>query len=316
VDLARLALADLIGRRNAIDAEIAAAIGRHAFAGLAGQLRQAVERQDLAAIRSLLREDADLWDMSEGVDRAPFHLALKSPNPELRALFEREQERRSKADNAKARDAVRKSLRPATDLRAIFERTRRAEAFVVAFGQYSPSPPTGERAIVLAVRANRAKRLADLWLARSEVAVFLAGWTAGAKAYMGACDAMARTRPRYAWAMMDHELRVWRGRRLIAVATSEELRLLRLLRRPRRIASSRIVAVRAYAGIAWISRGVRLRLAKGWRVTIARRFEIIGPLIDATYDSLDLACDAAWCIELGSALAKALGASFEKDRCL
>jgi hypothetical protein len=69
-------------------------------------------------------------------------------------------------------------------------------------------------------------------------------------------------------------------------------------------------AVRAEVTKGWVVHRVGLRVGSDEIIWVARRIEP-GPLIDPTYDGLNLMADAGWASALGSALAAALEVPYE-----
>lgn len=280
----------------------------------AASLRAAIERGGASEVRRLLDEGANPWDMTEGVDRAPSFMALRSNNPEIRAEFDRVSREKQAAEETKARARVSALLKSAEHAFLVCESSG-AESFHVAVGQYSPSSSTGERYLFFALRGDRLETLESIWLSKADYLSWSERASARWTIWAGECDAMFASAHRYTWASRDGELRLWRGRRLLAQARRQELRVRRAFRPERSIASSEIAAIRAFLGESWVARGIQLRLGSGEVSTLARVFEAAA-MLDPLYDGIDLLCDASWTLALGRALAAILQRPFEKDDTL
>ncbi len=150
--------------------------------------------------------------------------------------------------------------------------------------------------------AARPRVIVDAWVRREHVGALAAHFATGAA---GGCDAMFATAWRWAWG--GAPFRVWSRRGVVARVDGPARLALRTLGFERHVEVAR---VRGEVTAGWVRHRVGVVTAAGAAVWIARRTEL-GPVLDVTYDGLNLLADASWVPALGQALARALGVSYE-----
>lgn len=185
---------------------------------------------------------------------------------------------------------------------------KQGELVLVAAGQYSGAPGATRLTLVdLAGRERWDGFVKDgLIAALGKLLV-----SAGADAREGECDTMHATPWSVAWT--DDKQRPWllldgQGVRL-EVGFDVRVRW----RLP--IERARVARVEARLSADWTERTVALVFEDGEDIVIATERDDV-PLVDPSYDGLNLMADAAWVRCLASALARALGVRLVADRAL
>lgn len=185
---------------------------------------------------------------------------------------------------------------------------RQGELVLVAAGQYSGV--SGATRLTVFDLAGRERW--DGFVKEALVAALVELLAAaGADAREGECDTMHATPWSIAWT--DDKQSPWllldeRGVRL-EVGFDVRVRW----RLP--IERARVARVEARLSDDWTERTVALVLDTGEHIEVAKARDEF-PLIDPTYDGLNLMADAAWARGLASALARALGVRLVADRAL
>ena len=148
--------------------------------------------------------------------------------------------------------------------------------------------------------SSRPKVLLDAWTLRDSLAELppnsVGGW-----------DVMFATSWRWAWG--GTPFAVWSRGGWTAKVNARGCALIRRFGFER---EHEIQHVRVDGLSWWLTQRVGLFTTAGKTIWVARRREL-GPLIDPTYDDLDLAVDAGWASSLGAALANALEVPLEAN---
>ena len=176
---------------------------------------------------------------------------------------------------------------------------------LVAVGQW---PSKGgerwaDRVGVLDVAA-RPKLLLDAWVYRDSLADVHARLPGSS---LGGWDVMFATSWRWAWGGSPFSLWSRRGWRLRVLGRGHVV--IRTLGFER---EHEVRSVRAEVSRGWVVHRVGVCTSDRKTVWIARRTES-GPLIDLTYDGLNLLADAGWASALGNALAAALEVPYDAN---
>lgn len=148
---------------------------------------------------------------------------------------------------------------------------------------------------------GRPKVILDAWVLRDDLPA-LGSLLPGT--FSGGWDVMFATRWHWAWGGRPFFLWSRRGWKVRVVGAG------RAAVRGFGQQECEVRAVRAEVSRRWLVHRVGLRIGTAKMVWVARRIEP-GPLLDFTYDGLDLLADAGWASALGSALAAALQVPFE-----
>jgi hypothetical protein len=180
------------------------------------------------------------------------------------------------------------------------------KANLVAVGQWPHRVGDGwaDRVGILDV-GSRLKVVLDAWVLRDNLP--------GLRALLpgslsGGWDVMFATRWHWAWGGSPFSLWSRRGWKVRVIGPARAaVRGLGIGER-----EHVVLAIRAEVSRRWLEHRVGLRIGAERIVWIARRIEL-GPLLDFTYDGLNLLADAGWASALGSALAGALRVPYEAN---
>jgi hypothetical protein len=189
----------------------------------------------------------------------------------------------------------------------VHERVARAGATpgscLVAVGQWPSKVEDrwADRVGLLDV-AGRPRLLLDAWVYRDSVPDVCTRFPGSS---MGGWDVMFATSWRWAWGGSPFSVWSRRGWRVRVLGPGRVVIRTFGFEREHEARS-----IRAEASKGWVVHRVGVSTSDGKTVRIARRTEI-GPLVDFTYDGLNLLADAGWASALGKALATALEVPYD-----
>lgn len=187
---------------------------------------------------------------------------------------------------------------------------------VIVKGQYSPDPMKAERILVFDENGNRLLNVLDAWITPETYQQVIASFSGIARPRFGSCSAMAGTKPKYIWAVRDKELRLWHSRALVARFTPQQC----LIRRRfvgswSKLPISEFNFVHAFVSTTWVRREVVLESDDGRNIVIARAMDLM-PIIDPTYDGLDVMCDTSWARSLAESISVATAIPLKLNKLL
>jgi hypothetical protein len=175
---------------------------------------------------------------------------------------------------------------------------------LLATGQ-SPSPvgdDWADRFGLLDLSGSRPRVLLDGWLARASLPELSAR---APDTPRGGWDVMFATRWKWAWG--GAPFAVWSPRgRVLEVLAPGRARVFSFLRQED-VAVDRILG---QVSEGWVKHRVGLATTSERTVWIAGRTEL-APVLDVTYDGLNLLADASWVQDVGVSLARALAVPYE-----
>ncbi|MCB9780268.1 MAG: hypothetical protein H6742_16995 [Alphaproteobacteria bacterium] len=166
---------------------------------------------------------------------------------------------------------------------------------------YTPHPAVAERWLVFGDGGRRLWRVADAWIAVSEVDE-LQGRLGGAHLLVeGSCDAMFATRARVVWALQAVQPRVFAADLLRLAVVGDQIELAGTT-----LTRDQLAGVEVSLSAGWSRHTVSLRLHDGHRREVASRVEVAARL-DPTYGQPELWADSAWAVELAGGLGALFG---------
>ena len=179
---------------------------------------------------------------------------------------------------------------------------------LVGTGTYSPHRGSERVAVLRAHGDGPLEGLWDGYLPTQGLEGFRAALGARVPTWPGELDFMAATPWEYAWTVAPAPFQLWAaagrlawvdgGRLWYRLGAGEPLRSLPL---------ADLADVEADVSPDWVVRTVRLhRKDREAPIVVARQADALAQL-DPTYDGFNLICDAAWAVQLGQALAAAIG---------
>ena len=177
-----------------------------------------------------------------------------------------------------------------------------------AVGQWPAKIDSGwaERVGVIDVSGSRPHLLLDGWLAQETIAELRTLEALAARGNDG-WDVMFATRWKYAWGGTPFRVFSRRGPRVIVRGPgTAEVRTF-LARR-----TVKVLGIRGEISNSWMRHRVGLTLADGGVSWVAATTDI-SPMVDPTYDGLNLLADAGWVGSLGKRLAEALGVTYASN---
>lgn len=178
-------------------------------------------------------------------------------------------------------------------------------------GNYSPND--SKRLFIYLLNEENLEFVFNTWIAANDFTILCNSYP---KKCFGGCDAMYHGQPKYIWLLNEEnkEFLIWRRNKLHVKSNREQIIIFKIFGHQTLLAKD-ISYIKRTLSKSWIFSGLSIYLKNKKKYLLMTKFSA-GPIIDATYDGIDLLYDACWTGEPAKILSNLILVPLIKDEDL